>query len=140
MSVFLGPPATADDDQTVSRYEKLKDAAAAGGIVGGTLLLDSTPRTVDNIFSDADNDLPASLKVLCTGDDDFNQSLCFVVPDVNNKTVKEEEAAASNIIIDTAHCMKIVLASDIIVLNASALVASNNILWMKLKMVEICER
>jgi hypothetical protein len=102
--------------------------------------------------------LPASLKVLCTGDDDFNQSLCFVVPDVNNKTVKEEEAAASNIIIDTAetistdldggdeeggdvvHCMKIVLASDIIVLNASALAASNDVLWMKLKTVEFCDR
>jgi hypothetical protein len=158
MSVFLGPPATADDDQTVSRYEQLKDAAAGGGIVGGTLLLDSTPRTFDNIFSDADNDLPVSLKVLSTGDDDFNRSLCFVVPDINNKTVNEVEAAASNIITDTAetistdldggdeeggdvvHCTKIVLASDIIVLNASALVASNNILWMKLKMVEICER
>jgi hypothetical protein len=157
MSVFLGPPATADDDQTVSRYEQLKDAAAGGGIVGGTLLLDSTPRTFDNLFSDADNDLPVSLKVLSTGDDDFNRSLCFVVPDINNKTVNEE-AAASNIITDTAetistdldggdeeggdvvHCTKIVLASDIIVLNASALVASNNILWMKLKMVEICER
>jgi len=158
MSVFLGPPATDDDDQTVSRYEKLKDAAGGGGIVGGTLLLDSTPRTFDNLFSDADNDLPVSLKVLSTGDDDFNRSLCFVVPDINNKTVNEVEAAASNIIIDTAetistdldggdeeggdvvHCTKIVLASDIIVLNASALVASNNILWMKLKMVEICER
>jgi hypothetical protein len=129
--IFLGPPATADDDQTVSRYEQLKDAAGGGGIVGGTLLLDSTPRTFDNLFSD---------------------------PDINNKTVNEVEAAASNIITDTAetistdldggdeeggdvvHCTKIVLASDIIVLNASALVASNNILWMKLKMVEICER
>ena len=98
------------------------------------------------------------MKVLSTGDDDFNRSLCFVVPDINNKTVNEVEAAASNIIIDTAetistdldggdeeggdvvHCTKIVLASDIIVLNASALVAYNNILWMKLKMVEICER
>jgi hypothetical protein len=156
--IFLGPPATADDDQTVSRYEQLKDAAAGGGIVGGTLLLDSTPRTFDNLLSDADNDLPVSLKVLSTGDDDFNRSLCFVVPDINNKTVNEVEAAASNIITDTAetistdldggdeeggdvvHCTKIVLASDIIVLNASALVASNNILWMKLKMVEICER
>ena len=124
----------------------------------GTLLLDSTPRTFDNLFSDADNDLPVSLKVLSTGDDNFNQSRCFVVPDINNKTVNEVEAAASNIIIDTAEtistdldggdeeggdlvrCMKIVLASDIIVLNASALVASNDILWMKLKMVEICER
>jgi hypothetical protein len=100
--IFLGPPATADDDQTVSRYEQLKDAAAGGGIVGGTLLLDSTPRTFDNLFSDADNDLPVSLKVLSTGDDDFNRSLCFVVPDINNKTVNEVEAAASNIITDTA--------------------------------------
>ena len=109
MSVFLGPPATADDDQTVSRYEQLKDAAAGGGIVGGTLLLDSTPRTFDNIFSDADNDLPVSLKVLSTGDDDFNRSLCFVVPDINNKTVNEVEAAASNIIIETAETISTAL-------------------------------